>query len=88
MFDIQAEQCLAALHSEEGWKNNPWTDIVTAQPDGYVVDDNGNVEISFAEGLVWLVSVVNGLNGCVADDFNGREVSLTADVDVSDGGCL
>ena len=33
-----------------------WTEIVTSQPQGYVVLENGDVEISSAEGLVWLIS--------------------------------
>ena len=41
-----------------------WVDTITAQPDGYVMDADGNVEISNSDGLVWLISAVNGLNGC------------------------
>jgi len=67
-----------------GNRDNPyWTEIVTSQPEGYVVLENGDVEISSAEGLAWLISVVNGLNGCVADDFEGRKVDLLRDVDLS-----
>jgi len=57
-----------------------WSDIVTEQPDGYNVDANGNVEISTAEGLAWLISTVNGLNGCEPDNFDGRTVTLTEDL--------
>ncbi|MCQ2317618.1 MAG: T9SS type A sorting domain-containing protein [Bacteroidales bacterium] len=63
-----------------------WTDIVTAQPSGYAVDANGDVEISSAEGLAWLISVVNGLNGCEPYDFDGRIVRLTADIDLEEDG--
>ena len=67
-----------------GNRDNPyWTEIVTSQPEGYVVLENGDVEISSAEGLAWLISVVNGLNGCGADDFEGRKVDLLRDVDLS-----
>lgn len=67
-----------------GNRDNPyWTEIVTEQPEGYVVLENGDVEISSAEGLAWLISVVNGLNGCAADDFEGRKVELVNDVDLS-----
>ena len=52
-----------------------WTDTITEQPEGYVVDAEGNVEISSSDGLVWLISAVNGLNGCEPDDFDGRTVS-------------
>ncbi|MDO5343218.1 MAG: T9SS type A sorting domain-containing protein [Bacteroidia bacterium] len=63
-------------------QNQVWTDIVTAQPSGYAVDANGDVEISSAEGLAWLISVVNGLNGCEPYDFDGHAVSLVSDVDL------
>lgn len=61
-----------------------WTQAVTAKPDGYVITDSGNVEISSAEGLAWLISVVNGLNGQkVPVDFSGKTVTLTNDIDLS-----
>jgi len=60
-----------------------WTDLVTVRPEGYVVDANDDVHIYTAEALAWLVSVVNGLNGQEADDFNGRKVTLEANVDLS-----
>lgn len=63
-------------------QNQVWTDIVTARPSGYAVDANGDVEISSAEGLAWLISVVNGLNGCEPYDFDGHTVSLVSDVDL------
>jgi hypothetical protein len=62
-----------------------WTDIVTQQPEGYVELESGDVEISSAEGLAWLISVVNGLNGCVADNLEGHSVKLMSDVDLSEG---
>lgn len=40
-----------------------WTEVVTSQPDGFYNDGNGYVYISSAEGLAWLASVVNNLNG-------------------------
>ena len=60
-----------------------WTDIVTEQPEGYIVDSNGDVHIQSAEGLAWLCSVTNGLNGQEATDFEGKEIILEADVDMS-----
>ena len=60
-----------------------WTDIVTEQPNGYVVDANGDVHLYSAEGLAWLISSVNGLNGQEADDFKGKRVTLEANVDMS-----
>lgn len=61
-----------------------WVDIVTSLPEGYIVDDQGNVEISTAEGLAWFISEVNGLNGCEPDNFKGRTVVLTNDINLSD----
>ena len=61
-----------------------WTDLVTEQPEGYVVDANGNVRLYSAEALAWLISTVNGLNGQEADDFDGKKVALEANVDMSE----
>lgn len=60
-----------------------WTDIVTEQPDGYVVDENGNVHIYTAEAMAWLISLTNGLNGQEIDNFDGRTISLENDIDLS-----
>lgn len=46
-----------------------------------MTDANGNVEISTPQGLAWLVSEVNGLNGCAPDNFDGRTVRMTTDID-------
>ena len=63
-----------------------WTEAVTSKPDGYNEDLNGNILISSAEGLSWLSSVVNGLNGNVYDEdrLYGKKIVLMADVDLSD----
>ena len=61
-----------------------WTDIVTEQPDGYVVDENGDVHIYTAEGLAWVSVLSNGLHGQEVDDFEGRTISLETDVDMSE----
>ena len=63
-----------------------WVDTITSQPEGYVVDAEGNVEISSSDGLVWLISTVNGLNGCDPDDFDGRTVRLANDIDFGEIG--
>ncbi len=60
-----------------------WTDIVTEQPDGYVVDENGNVHIYTAEAMAWLISLTNGLNGQEINNFDGRTISLENDIDLS-----
>ena len=61
-----------------------WKDVVTQQPSGYVLDAYDNVHLYSAEALAWLISVVNGLNGQEADDFNGKKVTLEANVDMND----
>ena len=60
-----------------------WTDVVTEQPEGYQEDANGNVYISSAEGLSWLASKVNGLNGEQPHTFMDTTVYLMADIDLS-----
>ncbi len=60
-----------------------WTDVVTEQPEGYVVDDNGNVSISTAEGMAWLISTVNGLNNQTANDYDNVVITLENDIDIS-----
>ncbi|MBR3700094.1 MAG: T9SS type A sorting domain-containing protein [Bacteroidales bacterium] len=60
-----------------------WTDIVTEQPEGYAIEANGDVHIYSAEGLAWLCSVTNGLNGQEADDFEGKVIILETNVDMS-----
>ena len=60
-----------------------WVDLVTEQPEGYVIDANGNVQIWSSEALAWLISTVNGLNGQEPNDFSGKKVTLRADVDMS-----
>lgn len=62
-----------------------WYDLVTEQPEGYVVDDQGDIHIYTAEALAWLISVSNGLNGVERDDFAGKNIILEADVDISAG---
>ena len=62
-----------------------WVQAVTSQPaTGFSVDGSGNVTISTKEGLAWLISYVNGLNGVEggAHDMSGKTVTLTADVDM------
>lgn len=59
-----------------------WKDVVTSQPEGYQVDQEGNVYISTAEGLAWLESVVDGYNAMSPNDLEGKTVFLTEDVDM------
>lgn len=60
-----------------------WTDLVTEQPEGYVVDDNGDVHLYSAEALAWLISVTNGLNGQETDDFDDKTIYLEENIDLS-----
>ena len=68
-----------------------WTEVVTTKPEGYQRNDDGTVYISSAEGLSWLASVMNGLNGqqyadengIVTSDRNIDRVILTRDFDLS-----
>ena len=81
--------CDATHHG--GWSSNYllnidypyWSDVVTTKPEGYITDENGNVTISDAEGLAWLISVVNGENGQESDNMAGRIITLVNDVDMS-----
>lgn len=59
-----------------------WTDVVTSQPEGFVVSEDGNVSITSGEGLAWFISVVNGLNGQDANDFKDVTVTLENDVNI------
>jgi hypothetical protein len=60
-----------------------WTDIVTTQPSGYIVDAEGNVEISSAEGLAWMSVLVNGFHGHQPNSFEGKTVRLTTDINLN-----
>lgn len=61
-----------------------WTDFVTTQPDGYIIDNDGNVIITSREGFVWLSCLVNGLHGQEAQNFRNKSVKLMVNVDLSD----
>ena len=59
-----------------------WTDIVMSIPDGYLEDAQGNVFINSAEGLAWLASRVNGLNGQEPYSFEGKKITIQSDIDL------
>ena len=61
-----------------------WTEVVTSQPEGFQEDATGNLYISSAEGLAWLTSVVNGLNGAEHNDYHGKSIYLVEDIDISE----
>ena len=66
-----------------------WTYFVDAigdVPSGGITISSGNVTIGNREGLAWVISMVNALNGVTAEDaetFAGLTYTLTADVDMS-----
>ena len=64
--------------------NLHWTEVVTSKPEGYREDSEGNIYISSAEGLAWLSSVVNGMNGAEQSDFREKCIYIMADIDLSD----
>ena len=64
------------------WPTDLWTDMVTEQPEGYVVDAFGNVHIYSAEGLAWLSVLSNGLHAQDADEFENRTVFLEESIDL------
>ena len=62
-----------------------WTDAVKNMPEGFAVDgENSTITISSEEALAWLISYVNGYNGCTAHDLSGWTVKLTKDLDMSE----
>ena len=71
--------------TDKVYRNYPsdyWIDVVKEQPEGYEMDEQGNVAISSAEGLAWFAAVVNGRNGQEANDFEGKTVKLDSDIDM------
>lgn len=67
-----------------GLLDHTWDELVTTCNEAaYVVDDGGNVQIWSAEGLAWLISTVNGLNGQEPDDFAGKKVTVCDNLDMS-----
>lgn len=55
-----------------------WYEVVTSEPaTGYEVDYYGNVTISSKEGLAWLISTTNGLNGQRAQQFHFKRITIT-----------
>ena len=61
-----------------------WSEyVITCPATGYSVTDD-NATISSKEGLAWLISVVNGLNGQAGNNFSGKTVTLTNNVDMTE----
>lgn len=81
MFALSQLPKRETIHTSD-YPSDYWMDVVTEQPEGYVMDEQGNVTISSAEGLAWFAAVVNGRNGQEANDFEGNEVKLVSDIDM------
>ena len=60
-------------------KKRYWKDVVTKQPEGYHVDENGTIVISSAEGLGWLAKQYENKNYWET----GGNISIEADIDLS-----
>ena len=66
-----------------------WTSHIVAYgnvPTGGITVSSGNVTIGNKEGLAWVISMVNGLNGVTAEEaetYAGLTYTLAADVDMS-----
>lgn len=60
-----------------------WTDLVTEQPEGYVVDENGNVHIHTAEALAWVSVISNALHDTEHNNYEGITITLENDIDLS-----
>ncbi len=62
-----------------------WTDNLITTPGGFTVDetDPDKITINSAEGLAWLAVRTSGLNGQEIDDFDGKTVTLTDNIDLS-----
>lgn len=69
--------------SQKASEKKHWSDVVTSQPAGYVVGEDGNITISDAEGFAWIISVVNGLNGEKANSLEGKTILITNNLDMS-----
>lgn len=56
-----------------------WYEHVTSKPAGYQELYNNDVIISSKEGLAWLISTVNGYNGCNAQTFRFNTITIKMD---------
>ena len=66
------------------WQLQQWHNVVTTQPEGYQIGNDGNVYIYSNEGLAWLISVCNGYNGAASLGYSVNSINLMADVDMSE----
>ena len=62
-----------------------WFWKVITQPEGFEMDEDGNITISTAEGMAWLIAVINGYNCQPGSNLNGKTISLVNNIDLSEG---
>lgn len=78
---------IQAIYAMSASSSDYWTEAVKANPgtDHFELDYGGNAHVKTANGLAWLISVVNGLNGQQARSFVFDTVFIeaTADLDMS-----
>ena len=87
-FSFTIDPVIADRHFTAHFVNqsaSDWTTAVTYNPGAnhYETDGSGNVTIKSANGLAWLISVVNGLNFQNGSSLSGKTVTLTSDIDMS-----
>ena len=60
------------------WRDT-WVTWVTSEPEGFALDN-----IDSEEDLAWVISIVNGENGCTADALGETTVVIVKDLDMKD----
>lgn len=78
---------LSDISAEALWNGEPhnkhYNSSETSQPEGFVVNQDGNVTITNGEGLAWMISTVNGLNGQESNDYKDVVITLENDIYIS-----
>ena len=60
-----------------------WVSAQNTQPSGWGANLNEALaNINTPEKLAWIISLVNGENGQAANDFTGKTINITADIDM------
>lgn len=60
-----------------------WVSAQNTQPSGWGANlDAALANINTPEKLAWIISLVNGENGQTANDFTGKTINITADIDM------
>lgn len=70
--------------AQEANDKKNWSEVVTSQPKGFAIGEDGNITISDAEGFAWIISVANGLNGVKQNTLEGKTIFITNDLDMSE----